>query len=221
MRFSRRLFTAAMVVFGCLIPNSVVQAQEVFPDGPDWVLAHIDVETTGLIAGYHEIVDIGVVYTDLDGNVLQKWHRRVRPLHPDRVEAEAAAINGFDSKIWAAEGALEPADAVQSLLAFEKEKFAAKKILRVAYNSKFDAAFMDHLFRQSGHDFDQPNYSYFWLDIPSMAWFLGYRELSDLSGALGVEGTSDVPLEHTGLGCAEANVRIYRALLAITKKKQP
>lgn len=27
----------------------------------DWVMAHLDVETTGLVAGYNEIVDLGVV----------------------------------------------------------------------------------------------------------------------------------------------------------------
>jgi len=221
MSSAHRLLTTALVALTCFTSTGLLQAGEVFPDGPDRVLAHLDVETTGLIAGYHEIVDIGVVYTDLDGNVLHKWHRRVMPSHPDRVDPRAAAINGFDPKVWAAEGALAPAEAVEALLAFEQEKFPAKKILRVAYNSKFDAAFMDHLFRLSGQAFDQPNYSYFWLDIPSMGWILGYRSLSDLAGAVGVEGTSKVPLEHTGLGCAEANVRIYRALLALRKKHQP
>ena len=45
---------------------------------------------------------------------------------------------------------------------------------------------------------------------------MGYRslELSDLGEQLGVKGKSRVPLEHTGLGCAEYNVRVYRALLA-------
>ena len=36
----------------------------------DWTLAHIDVETTGLVPGYHEMIDIGVVMTDLEGHEL-------------------------------------------------------------------------------------------------------------------------------------------------------
>ncbi len=29
----------------------------------DWLLAHIDVETTGLLPGYNEMIDIGIVMT--------------------------------------------------------------------------------------------------------------------------------------------------------------
>jgi hypothetical protein len=49
-----------------------------------------------------------------------------------------------------------------------------------------------------------------------MAWMMSYRSLEhgDLGVQLGVEGKSRAPLEHTGLGCAEYNVRVYRALLA-------
>ena len=28
-----------------------------------WLLAHVDVETTGLLPGYHEMIDIGIVMT--------------------------------------------------------------------------------------------------------------------------------------------------------------
>jgi DNA polymerase III epsilon subunit-like protein len=207
-----------LATFALLCPTAPAQRP---PKDPAWVLAHIDVETTGLIPGHHEIVDIGVVYTDFEGNILDKWHRRVMPEHPERTEPAAAKINGFDPKVWKELGALSPRQALDEWLALEKEKFAGKTILRVAYNSKFDAAFLDVLFRAHGLAFDQPNYSYFWLDIPSMAWSLGYRELSlrDLAKRLGVKGTSDVPLEHTGLGCAEANVRVYRALVSIRKQQ--
>lgn len=191
------------------------------PSNAGWVLAHIDVETTGLDPAYHEIVDIGVVYTDLDGNELQRWHRRVMPEHPERTEEAAARINGFDPKTWKELGAPTPREALQEWLALERREFAQKTILRVAYNSKFDAAFLDVLFRAHGLAFDQPNYSYFWLDVPSMAWSLGFRELPlrELAKRLGVRGTSDVPLEHTGLGCAEANVRVYRALREVERRR--
>ena len=43
---------------------------------------------------------------------------------------------------------------------------------------------------------------------------MGYRslELGDLGEQLGVEGKSRVPLEHTGLGCAEQRPRISRVV---------
>ena len=49
---------------------------------------------------------------------------------------------------------------------------------------------------------------------------MGYRSLEhgDVGEQLGVEGKSREPLEHTGLGCAEYNVRVNRALLAKQEK---
>ena len=187
----------------------------------DWVMAHLDVETTGLVAGYNEIVDVGIVYTTVDGEILEKWHRRLMPRHPERTHPEASKINGFEPAVWKKLGAVDAKAAVDTLLAFERSRFAGKRLVRVAYNSKFDAAFMDDLFKQADAAFDQPNYSYYWLDVPSMAWLLGYRPLEhgDLAVELGVQGTSDVPLEHTGLGCAEYNVRVYRDLLTRLKKR--
>ena len=55
-------------------------------DAPDdWLLAFIDVETTGLLPGYHEIIDIGIAMTDLDGNLLDTLFLRVKPTHPGRL----------------------------------------------------------------------------------------------------------------------------------------
>lgn len=217
-----RTFRIVMLVFvSCVFLPQGTQAQAMPPVGPDWILAHIDIETTGLIPGYHELVDIGIVYTDLDGNVLEKFYRKIMPEHLDRVDPGAVRVNGFNPEVWHERGAVSAGEALHALLRFEREHFSERKILRVAYNSKFDAAFLDHLYRSHGEEFDQPNYSYFWLDIPSMAWVLDYRQLrlTELAEALDVEPSPSSPLEHTGLADAEANVRIYRALLATAKKK--
>lgn len=46
----------------------------------NWLLAHVDVETTGLVPGYHEMIDIGLVYTDLDGKLIDSlWRDEKRP----------------------------------------------------------------------------------------------------------------------------------------------
>ncbi len=36
----------------------------------DWLLAIVEVETTGLVPGFHEMIDLGLVMTDLDGRVV-------------------------------------------------------------------------------------------------------------------------------------------------------
>jgi hypothetical protein len=53
-------------------------------------------------------------------------------------------INGFDPIVWKKLGAIEPGEAVKTLLDFERRRFVDRRIVRVAYNSKFDAAFIDH-----------------------------------------------------------------------------
>ena len=41
-------------------------------DPDDWLMAHVDVETTGLVPGYHEMIDVGIVMTDLEGNEIDR-----------------------------------------------------------------------------------------------------------------------------------------------------
>ncbi len=181
-----------------------------------WLLAHVDVETTGLIPGIHEMIDMGWVYTNLDGKVIDSLFIRIMPEHPERTEAKAAEINGFSVKKWNAYQALSPREAVDSLVAFHQQLANDKNVLLVAYNSQFDAAFLDHLFRSVERSWREL-FHYFVLDIPSMAWSLGYR---DLTGQAFMENYKipDEPHEadlHTGISGALKNVRIYQRLVQL------
>lgn len=84
----------------------------------------------------------------------------------------------------------------------------------VAYNCSFDAAFLDHLFRTAGKSWREL-YFYYILDIPSMAWALGLRQLfgTDLAKFFGIPDEARTPNEHTGITGADLNYRIYRELL--------
>ena len=178
-----------------------------------WLLSFVDVETTGLLPGYHEMVDIGMILTDLEGRELDRLFVRLQPVHPERTSEGARAVNAFDPEGWRELGALSPKDAVERIVSFHHRVARGRDVLLVAYNSHFDAAFLDHLFRGQGRTWREL-YHYFILDIPSMAWSLGLRHLdgSSLTKALGIEDEPHVPSEHTGLTGAEVNVRIYRAL---------
>lgn len=185
-------------------------------DSPQaWLLAHLDIETTGLIPGYHEAVDLGLVITDLDGRVLDSLFLRLQPDYPERLSPGAARVNGFSPDRWRELGALGHTEAVDSLFAFHRRVATARPVLLVAFNSQFDTAFLDHLMRTAGHSWREL-YHYFVLDIPSMAWARGYRELSNdaLAERLGVADEPRVAEEHTGLTGAMLNVRIYQALQA-------
>lgn len=185
-------------------------------EAPDrWLLAFIDVETTGLVPGWHEIIDLGVVMTDLDGNLVEEFFIRIQPRHPERLSEGARRVNAFDETRWRALGAVAPKRAVDSLAAFHRRVAGDRHALLVAFNSQFDAAFLDHLFRGSGRSWREL-YHYFVLDAPSMAWALGYRHLTGnaLAKALGVDDEPRVAEDHTGLTGAQFNARLYRAMMA-------
>jgi DNA polymerase III alpha subunit (gram-positive type) len=183
-------------------------------DAPDdWLLAFVDVETTGLLPGYHEMIDIGMVLTDVEGREIDRLFVRLQPQHPERTSEGARAVNAFDPDHWRELGALSQKDAVERIVSFHHRVAGGRAVLLVAYNSHFDAAFIDHLFRGQGRTWREI-YHYFILDLPSMAWSLGLRQLdgSALTKALAIEDEPHVAAEHTGLTGAEVNVRIYRAL---------
>src|SRR5918996_5553491 len=165
------------------LPPYVQAAEARRPDPPspaaasaEWLLAFIDVETTGLVPGWHEMIDIGIAMTDVEGGVLDTLFLRIQPRHPERLSPGARAVNAFDAGRWETLGALAPATAVDSILAFHRRVAGARPTLMGAFNSQFDAAFLDHLFRSRGRSWREM-YHYFVLDLPSMAWSLDLRDL--------------------------------------------
>src|SRR5687768_18310298 len=86
----------------------------------EWLLAFIDVETTGLVPGWHEMIDIGIAMTDVDGRVLDTLFLRSQPRHPERLSPGARAVNAFDAARWKTLGALTPEAAVDSILRSEE-----------------------------------------------------------------------------------------------------
>jgi DNA polymerase III alpha subunit (gram-positive type) len=188
----------------------------------EWLLAFIDVETTGLVPGWHEMIDIGIAMADVDGRVIDTLFLRIQPRHPERLSPGARSVNAFDAARWKTLGALSPAATVESILAFHRRVAGSRPTLMVAFNSQFDAAFLDHLFRASGRSWREM-YHYFVLDLPSMAWSLGLRDLrgSLLTERLGVPDEPHVAEQHTGITGAMVNLRIYQALMRLRIARPP
>jgi len=188
----------------------------------DWRLAFIDVETTGLTPGYHEMIDIGLVITDLEGRELSRLFLRIQPDRPERTETGAVRVNGFDPVLWETFGAVGPAVAVDSIIAFCRAAAEGRDLLLTAFNCQFDTAFLDHLFRSQGRSWRELFY-YYVLDLPSMAWGLGVRDLQGgrLARRFSVPEETHDPLEHTGLTGAEFNAALYRAMLAGAGNGEP
>jgi len=188
----------------------------------DWRLAFVDVETTGLVPGWHEMIDLGIVLTDLDGIPVDSLWVRILPEHPKRLSPGAAAVNGFDRALWRETGAVPPREAAGRLIAWRARAAGDHPVLMVAFNSQFDTAFLDHLMRGSGRSWREL-FHYFVLDLPSMAWSLGYRDLTGeaLAKRLGVPDEPRGGADHTGLTGASLNARIYRALAALEPPPAP
>ena len=196
--------------------GKAVPAQGWPADVPDrWLLAFVDVETTGLIPGYHEMIDIGIVITDLDGNEIAELFLRIHPDHPERTDEGARDVNAYDEARWHELDAASADEAVDKLVAFHRDIAGDRQVLMVAFNAPFDTAFLDHLFRSRERSWREL-YHYFVLDVPSMAWSLGLRGLtgSNLAEKLGIDDEPHVPELHTGITGAKLNARIYRALIA-------
>lgn len=192
-------------------PQRLVLPPSDSPNG--WRLAFIDVETTGLVPGYHEMIDIGIVVTDLEGIPTDSLFLRINPLHPERASAGAVAVNAFSVARWDTLDSVSPEEAVKRILEFQKSASKGKQTLMVAYNSQFDASFLDHLFRSAGQSWRQLYY-YYILDLPSMAWTMGFRDLhgSSIAAKLGLAEETTIPELHTGLTGAQFNARFYRTL---------
>lgn len=199
------------------------EAAEMAPPAPDsdWVLVHIDTETTGLNPAYHELIDIGVVYTDKTGKELGRWYRRLMPRFPERLDPGAQKVNGFDAPLWKQEGAWAPDAALRDWIAYDQKTFGKRPRLRVAYNCSFDKGFLDALYRQAGLEWSE-HFTYFWFDIPSMAWAMGYQQIRGpwVANALGVADEPHGGIDHTGISGAEVNVRIYRKLIELVQAQK-
>jgi DNA polymerase III epsilon subunit-like protein len=212
-------FEKLPVLFGLFVISAVVQATEVpvrsaLP-GPT-IIAIVDVETTGLDPSHHEMVDLGALYVRPDGQELGRFFVRIHPPHPERLDPGAAAVNGYSPARWRTLGAVDEVEAVRQWLEFHDQMARAggATVTFAALNAWFDQSFTDALLRRHGSSWREL-FHYQILDLPSMAWGQGARELGGaaLAARYGVEPETRDPLRHTGESGVEFNLALYRAML--------
>jgi len=165
----------------------------------------VDTETTGLSSIRNEIIEIGIC--DIEGNEL--LHRKVKPAHPERCTAAAAALNGFNEADWK--------DAPEW-------KFVAPEVLTIlerkscyiaGHNTQFDLNFIIEACRTGG--FVVSSLPYKALDLYTLAvTVLGPRgqtgfKLENICEALGVVNEK----AHTALSDARATAACWRELTKI------
>ncbi len=171
-------------------------------------LCFIDVETTGAVFGYHEIIDIAVLHTTPDAKqVIATFRRRIRPDHPERITDYARTLNGYRLELW------ESGEPSSRKLWTDFADFC-KGAVPVCHNPSFERAFVT-LAAASHHVLDL-GLDYHWIGTESLGWPLYQsRLISKLSleslcafFEVGVE-----PHPHNALDGATACWRVYRALM--------
>jgi DNA polymerase III epsilon subunit-like protein len=150
------------------------------------MFAAIDVETTGRLAGFHEIVQIAIV--PVHG---QPFHRFIKPKHPERMESGALATH----KITIESLADEPdAETVADWLHEWAEPFG--RVTLIAHNWAFEAAYLMN-----------------WLGCDQFNWLFAAHARCTLQLALAInDRNSPPPFRRLGLSslCRQLDIRLDR-----------
>ena len=105
------------------------------------LLCVLDLETTGLVCGYHEIVQVAILPLDSDLKPhasLPAFYREMKPKHPERASKKAMRVNGLSlEKLSFAPSQEEVADDFHDWWAALKLP-VGKKIIPLTQNGPFD-----------------------------------------------------------------------------------
>ena len=171
-------------------------------------LCFIDIETTGSVLGYHEIIEIAAVRTLPDSSCIRGiWHANIMPKHPERVSAYAKELNGFSVERWNLARESNPA------LWKEFADFSANCV-PVCHNPSFDRGFITLAATSEG--LSDIKLDYHWLGTESLAWplyrhgFFSKLSLANLCDYLEVERE---PIPHNAIDGAQACRRVYTELI--------
>src|SRR3989344_4367775 len=104
--------------------------------------AFVDIETTGLDAEKHEIIEIGCVLTSPDLEVIEEFELKIKPERIEDADPVSLKVNQYDSLDW------EDAYGLK-----EGMKIFAGKVndcIMVGHNVAFDSGFLEHAFTKNG-----------------------------------------------------------------------
>lgn len=132
-------------------------------------IAITDIETTGLDAAMHEIVDLAVLVVDPSTlNIRDEYHARVKPANIRTAAKRALDVIDYSPRAWANAVDLETA-----LTAYTKK---ASDAVFCSYNVFLTYSFLDAGFKSAG--VEDPT-DYHRLDLFTLAWSrLGMASLS-------------------------------------------
>lgn len=186
----------------------------------------VDTETTGLIAGYHEICQIAIVPLNSCLEINENYpifDVKIRPNYPERIDPKSMEINKRDTQEildtgFPREGSVDLFEAWYIRLQLAE----GKRITPLAQNWAFDLGFIKHWMgdQHCNHYFDGRT-----RDTLTVASYLndkadfageqipfpGSMKLIRLAARLGIE--VDPKLTHDGLYDAVLTARVYKEMV--------
>jgi DNA polymerase III alpha subunit (gram-positive type) len=199
------------------IPNSLVNL------GGN-LLCAVDVETTGRMAGYHEVIQIGV--QPLTSEIrpmtdVMPFYMDIAPDHPERAEATATAVHGLniDNLVANAPSQSKAADLFDEW--FQRLNLPFKKqIVPLAHNYPFERGFLTHwlgmeTFQQIWH-FHPRDTMLFAININDACAYHGKTPPYKYVGLGSMCARYKITIEnaHDALCDARAEGELYRRMLA-------
>lgn len=171
-----------------------------FADRP---LAITDIETTGLDADAHEIIELAVLIVDQTSfKVRDQYHTRVKPTHIRAGAMRALEVAGYSAAAWKNAVDLETA-----LAAYSKK---AADAIFTSYNMHLAYSFLDTGFKAVG--IEDPTH-YHRLDIFSLAWSRLGHGVANLESICKRLDIVPEPFPRRAMDGALKQLEVLRALL--------
>lgn len=165
-----------------------------------------DLETTGLDASIHEIIEIGALLVDIETlKVMHELSIKVLPTNIQTASFKALEVNGYNELAWR--------NAIHLLDAIELYSACAKDAIFCSHNVAFDWSFMQAAFRKTGV---QDTIDYHRLDIFTMAYTslknsrLEKFSLNEIALRLGIDKE---PTPHRAINGALVAYEIFKRLV--------
>lgn len=170
-------------------------------------LCFIDIETTGTLVGFHEVIEVAVIRTCPSAKEVRfRFCGRLAPQFPERVTATAQKINGFCKEMWRGE--------IPSREFWQAIAGRVGGTVPICHNPSFERAFIS--LAAAGCEVLDLRLDYHWIGTESLAWPLVKTqnlERFSLDGLCQHLGIPSEPQPHSAITGADACLRVYQRLM--------
>lgn len=179
------------------------------------MLAVIDTETTGLVAGRNEIIQLAVIIVDEETmNFKDKFVTLIKPMHESNISQEALKVNRITMEDL--DKAPTPLQVRNAFYQWHDEMYDGEKITPLGHNFNFDERFLKHFF---GDEMYNERFGYHTEDTLNSAKFLRRAGKIPKGISLSLSSLCDyynIPIKaHDALGDVFATLHLYKKLLEV------